>query len=199
MTTPARTDFHSAAVLIAGDDPLEFQALCNQLARAYPPHGPAGERALREMAAAEWRLLRVRQYLALTLDQAIRTLAAADPEASVLELQRRAYVELTANNPGFRQFLRFETRFERAFERARRELEKAAAENAAKEPAAASTSPRKSIRPASVSKRQASVSLAERQAPAKVSHPVSQAQSGSAFDEPPRGRTRTRPRASMTS
>ena len=193
MTTPARTDFHSAAVLIAGDDPLEFQALCNQLARAYPPYGPAGQRALREMAAAEWRLLRVRQYLALTLDQAIRTLAAADPEASVLELQRRAYVELTANDPGFRQFLRFETRFERAFERARRELEKAAAENAVKEPDAVPASPRKPIRPAG--ERQTPVSLTERQALAGDSHPAPQAQSGPAFDDPPRGRTRTRPRA----
>lgn len=170
MTTPARTDFHSAAVLIAGDDPLEFQALCNQLARAYPPHGPAGQRALREMAAAEWRLLRVRQYLALTLDQAIRTLAAADPEASVLELQRRAYVELTANDPGFRQFLRFETRFERAFERARRELEKAAAENAAKEPDAAPAGPRKPIRPAGVSKPRVPARVSENPSPGIRGH-----------------------------
>ncbi len=193
MTTVARTDFHSAAVLIAGDDPLDFQALSNRLAQAYPPHGLAGQRALREMAAAEWRLLRVRQYLALTLDQAIRTLAAADPEASVLELQCRAYLELTASNPGFRQFLRFETRFERAFERARRELEKAAAEYAAQEPAAAPASPRTPIRP--VSERQPPVSLTDRRALANVSHPAPETRSGPALDDPSPRRTRTRPRA----
>ena len=115
----------SAAVLLAGDDPAAYQALEAELTACFRPATVHARRAVREMAAAEWRLARVRDYIARTVNAAIAPLAAEHPDADAIELQRLAWLTLLESDAGFRQFLRFETRFERQYERALRDLKTA--------------------------------------------------------------------------
>ena len=125
-----RHGFRSQTVLLAGDDPAEYEALLARLMACFRPAGVHTRRAVREMADAEWRLARVREYLSRTLDAAIAAQTGADP----IELQRLAWLRLLEEDKSFRQLVRFEARFQRQYERAVRDLLCAPIENETNEP-----------------------------------------------------------------
>ena len=81
-----RHGFRSQTVLLPGDDPAEYQALLDTLTMSLVPLGISEQRSVREMADAEWRLRRARQYQEEMLTSRIEQLAAESPETGAIAL-----------------------------------------------------------------------------------------------------------------
>ncbi len=114
-----RHGFRSQAVLLPGDDPAEYEALLAELTDHHKPEDLTDRRFLREMADAEWRLRRVRQYLESAITRRIATLAAAQADVDPIELQSLALESLGSDGgPTYGTWLRYETKFERQYDRA---------------------------------------------------------------------------------
>ncbi len=114
--------FTSQTVILAGENPEEYEDLLFEIEFSFPTGGHfALERAVREMANAEWRLRRVRRHMEITLNNKIAALQSQDPSASPLELQVRAFDLLVNESNSFKLLLRYETKFENQYSRAQRE------------------------------------------------------------------------------
>lgn len=114
--------FTSQTVILAGENPEEYEDLLFEIEFSFPTGGHyALERAVREMANAEWRLRRVRRHMELALNNKIAALESQDPAAAPLELQARAFELLVNESNSFKLLLRYETKFENQYSRAQRE------------------------------------------------------------------------------
>jgi hypothetical protein len=113
--------FRSQSVLLPGDDPAEYQALLEELRAHLTPEDLSGDRMVREMADAEWRLRRARRYQQTLLTRKIEELAALHPGTDPLDLQAFALDALLRESSSYAQFLRFETEFERQYNAAYRQ------------------------------------------------------------------------------
>ena len=111
--------FRSRTVLLPGDDPDEYEDLLDELRHHFQAKEDLTEdRCIREMADAEWRLRRVRQYIEITLTRKINELAAAHPDQDPIELQALAYEQL---EKPLATYFRYESQFERRYDRAYRQ------------------------------------------------------------------------------
>ena len=113
-----RHGFRSQSVLLPGDDPAAYQALLDELTQHHQPVALTQQRAVREMADAEWRLRRVRQYLESMLAQQMGEIEQTNP----IQAQVLAYTTLIETSQTFAQFLKFEAKYERQYDRAQRAL-----------------------------------------------------------------------------
>jgi len=114
--------FNSQTVILAGENPEEYEELLFEVEFSFPTDGHfALERAVREMANAEWRLRRVRRHMELALNTKIAELQAADPAADVVHLQAKAFDLLVNESNSFKLLMRYETRFENLYSRAQRD------------------------------------------------------------------------------
>jgi hypothetical protein len=113
--------FRSQSVLLPGDDPAEYEDLLDELRAHFLPEDLSGDRMVREMADAEWRLRRVRSYQQSLLTRKIEELAPLHPHADPLDLQAFALEALLRESSSYAQFLRFETKFERQYNAAYRQ------------------------------------------------------------------------------
>jgi hypothetical protein len=117
-----RHGFTAQTVLLAGEDHAEYEALLFGLAASFPPMGHfALERAVREMANAEWRLRRARQHQEILLNSKIAELQKAEPALDPLHLQLRAFEDLVETSKTFKLLMRYETKFENQYNRAQRD------------------------------------------------------------------------------
>ena len=71
--------FRSAAVLLPGDDPAEYESLLTELSEHFAPTNLTETRLVREMVDAEWRLRRVRCHTESAVSRHTATLAAPEP------------------------------------------------------------------------------------------------------------------------
>jgi hypothetical protein len=110
-----RHGFRSRSVLLPGDDPAEYQALLDSLTEHFTPGDLIEERAVREMADAEWRLWRVREALEYALSQKCEQLAAEHPGAKPEDLQALAWI---AARPDVGPLMKYEQKYERQYDRA---------------------------------------------------------------------------------
>ena len=95
-----RHGFRSQTVLLPGDDPAEYTQLLEELNQHFNPADLTETRCVREMADAEWRLRRVRQYVEVTLTRKIEELAIAHLDKDPIELQAMAHEQLGETPPG---------------------------------------------------------------------------------------------------
>jgi uncharacterized protein YchJ len=117
-----RHGFAAQTVLLPGEDPAEYTQLLLELAVCFPTMGLFHlERAVREMANAEWRLRRARQHQVFLLTDKIEELRQANPDADPARLQFDATCDLWENSKTYRMLLRYETKFERQYEHAQRD------------------------------------------------------------------------------
>ena len=110
-----RYGFRSQSVLLPGDDPAEYEALLQELSGHFTPRDLSEQRMVREMADAEWRLRRVRQYQEKILALRIKGLDRRFPGSHPITLQALAYEALLNDSRAFAQFLRYETKYERQY------------------------------------------------------------------------------------
>jgi len=110
-----RYGFRSQSVLLPGDDPAEYEALLQELSGHFSARDLSEQRMVREMADAEWRLRRTRQYQEELLTLKIEELAQSRPDSSPIALQALAYDALLNESRSFAQFLRYETKYERQY------------------------------------------------------------------------------------
>ncbi|MCC7156111.1 MAG: SEC-C domain-containing protein [Bryobacterales bacterium] len=114
--------FSSQTVILMGEDPDEYEDLLTDLLLSFPTGGHfALDRAVREMANAEWRLRRVRRHMELALNTKMAQLQSEIPASSPLELQARAFDILVNESKSFKLLMRYETRFENLYSRAQRD------------------------------------------------------------------------------
>jgi hypothetical protein len=113
-----RHGFRSQSVLLPGDDPEEYQALLDELTEHLSPEDLTEQRAVREMADAEWRLRRVRLFIQSALTRKIEELRPGLPPCDPVEIQARAFEALHDKCSQFAQYLRYETKYERQYSRA---------------------------------------------------------------------------------
>jgi hypothetical protein len=114
-----RHGFRSQSVLLPGDDPAEYDALLAELNEHFKADDLTELRFIREMADAEWRLRRVREYMESALTRRIATLSTQHPDVGPIELQSRAIETLHAGGgPSYSTWLRYETKYERQYDRA---------------------------------------------------------------------------------
>jgi hypothetical protein len=106
-----RHGFRSQTTLIPGEDPTEFEALLDELTRHFDPADLTEQRAVREMADAEWRLRRCR---GMQEDILFEAAAAREPGAPL----HHTLQDVLANHPLYAQLLAWESKFERQYERA---------------------------------------------------------------------------------
>ena len=117
-----RHGFSSQTVIITGEDPEEYEELLTELLMSFPTAGEfALDRAVREMANAEWRLRRVRRHMEIAINGKIAELQAQNPDADVLLLQAQAMDTLAAESNSYKLLLRYETKFENQYNRAQRD------------------------------------------------------------------------------
>ncbi|WP_321471638.1 SEC-C domain-containing protein [uncultured Paludibaculum sp.] len=112
-----RYGFRSQSVLLPGDAPAEYEELLAELTAHFETRDLTGQRFVREMADAEWRLRRVRAHQETLLTAKIAELAAGTPSADPTYLQALAYESLFRET-SFAQFLKYEAKYERQYERA---------------------------------------------------------------------------------
>ncbi len=99
----------STKIILPGEDPAEFAALQSTLVAEHQPAGELETQLVHELAAALWRLQRVRRYEAKLLENAGAIFAGEDAEAG----------------KGFDRLLRYMTSAERQLDRVQRQLERA--------------------------------------------------------------------------
>ena len=107
--------FRSQSVLLPGDDPAEYEALLEELAAHFSTRDLSEQRMVREMADAEWRLRRTRNYQQAILTRKIEELAPLHPGTDPITLQALAFDALLNESSSFAQFLRYETKYERQY------------------------------------------------------------------------------------
>lgn len=110
----------TAAVLLPGENPAQFQALEAELAANYGPEDQADDRYVSEMAAAEWSLRRVRSMMYAELAQQIDRLRPTHPELTEVQLQARAVATMSETGCSWDTWLRYENRAENQFDKAKR-------------------------------------------------------------------------------
>ena len=114
-----RHGFRSQCVLLPGDDPAEYDALLAELTAHFGPDDLTDERFVREMADADWRLRRVRQYLESAITRRIAALTPDHPDLDPIALQGLAIESLDQDGgPSYSTWLRYESKFERQYDRA---------------------------------------------------------------------------------
>ena len=113
-----RHGFCPQSVLLPGDDLAEYQSLLDELREAFPCVDLPEHRFVREMADAEWRLRRVRQYQETLLTEACEEISSADPSLDPGQVQVRAYDHLLSKSNTLAVLMRYETKFERQYDRA---------------------------------------------------------------------------------
>lgn len=114
----------SASQVLPGDRAADFAAILRELEVTFQPADLLAQRCVREMAEAEWRLLHMREYASLAIQNRMASIRNYHEEATPFELQQLAFDELVAGGTGFRQYLAYETKYERQFERAWQLLER---------------------------------------------------------------------------
>lgn len=118
---PLRHGFRSQTVLLPGDDPAEYEELLTALTDHFGTDDLTQQRAVREMADAEWRLRRCRRYQEELVSARIQELAAEYPDQSPFALQVLAHESLTLESTFFSQLQRWESKFERQYDKAYRQ------------------------------------------------------------------------------
>ncbi len=113
-----RHGFRSQTVVLPGEDPAEFDALLDELNLHFEPDDLTDQRCVDEMAAAEWRLARVRRLLHDALAAQLESLAERHPGSSPDRLQRLAVEALNESRTSYSTWLRYESKFQRDYERA---------------------------------------------------------------------------------
>ena len=117
-----RHGFRSQSVLLPGDDPAEYDALLAELTAHFGPDDLTDERFVREMADADWRLRRVRQYLESAIARRVAALTPDHPDLDPIALQGLAIESLDHDGgPSYSTWLRYESKFERQYDRALKE------------------------------------------------------------------------------
>lgn len=108
--------FRALTALLPGDDPAEFNHLLEELHQHFKPADLIEIRQVREMADAEWRLRRMRQYSSIIIQHKIKELSATLPNLHPLELQARAHAECESSLAFFqRQEQQHQRQYDRAF------------------------------------------------------------------------------------
>ncbi len=113
-----RHGFRSQTVVLPGEDSAEFQQLLDEINHHFAPADLTDQRCAQEMAAADWRLARVRRLLHDALTAQIETLAEQYPEASPDRLQRLAVEALNESRTSYSTWLRYEAKYQRDYDRA---------------------------------------------------------------------------------
>src|SRR5438046_1245797 len=135
----------AATIVVPGEDPAEFEALLEAYRAEYQPATPSAEFLVRQVAMADWRLLRLHR-----LEVAFQTLRHKefdDARRDDLELDdiRLAYIAMRDAGPKsvLATFHRYEVRLERSAKNARQELDRSRVAFASTAPVELLTAPPK--------------------------------------------------------
>jgi hypothetical protein len=115
-----RDGFRSQSVLLPGDDPAEYHALLAELLAHFATRDLTQQRAVREMADAEWRLRRTRCQIEARYWAEFENIRTQFPDLSTSALDLKTFDTLHQPGSSYPRFLTYEAKSERQYDRAYR-------------------------------------------------------------------------------
>jgi hypothetical protein len=115
-----RDGFRSQSVLLPSDDPAAYNDLLAELTGHFEPACLTEQRAVREMADAEWRLRRARLRLEEGYLREYENVRTQFPNLTETELDLRAFENLHRPGAAYPRLMTYEAKFERQYDRAYR-------------------------------------------------------------------------------
>src|SRR5260221_7238804 len=111
-------------IVVPGEDPAEFEALLNAYRAEYQPATPSAEFLVRQVAMADWRLMRLHRVEAAFHNFRHKELSDTRREDLDLDDTRLAYIAMrdAGSKSVLASFHRYEIRLERSAKNARQEL-----------------------------------------------------------------------------
>src|SRR6266404_9329886 len=113
-------------IVVPGEDPAEFEALIEAYRAERQPASPTDEFLVRQLAMADWRLLRLHRLEAAFHNFRHKELSDTRREDLALDAARLAYIAMRDVGPKsvLASFHRYEIRLERSAKNARQELDR---------------------------------------------------------------------------
>ena len=113
-------------IVVPGEDPAEFEALLDAYRAERQPATPTDEFLVRQLAMADWRLLRLHRCEAAFHNLRYKELSDTRREDLDLDDTRLAYIAMRDAGPKsvLASFHRYEIRLERSAKNARQELDR---------------------------------------------------------------------------
>ena len=115
-----RHGFRSRSPLAPGDDPAEFDALLDELLDHFSSADLTEQRAVREMACAEWRLRRVRRQIEELHAEEFEKIRTQFPDLLQTKLELRTLEALHLPGALYPRLLSYEAQAGREYDRAYR-------------------------------------------------------------------------------
>src|SRR6266404_3422846 len=113
-------------IVVPGEDPAQFEAMLNAYRAEYQPATPSAEFLVRQVAMADWRLMRLHRVEAAFHTFRHKELSDTRREDLDLDDTRLAYIAMrdAGSKSVLPSFHRYEIRLERSAKNARQELDR---------------------------------------------------------------------------